>query len=167
MQDFHNLRVWTHAVALALNTRRVVSRFPPRGYSRIKAQMIDAAESIVDTIVEGCGAATQLELARFLDLAIKSATELEGQYLMARYYQIIEPREYAARSTDTIDARKMLFGLREEVLASPDRDPSRSISHAKSRCAKRTTRDARDSTPRKRTGRPKGRPAEPPDAETD
>jgi four helix bundle protein len=163
MQDFHNLRVWRHAVALALNTRRVVSRFPRKGYARIKAQMIDAAESIVDTIVERCGAATQLEFARFLDMAIKSANELEGQYLMAHYYRIIAPDEYAARSTDTINVRKMLFGLREVVLASPDSDPSGSISHGNTGHTKRVTRDVKKPNKKpKKQGDPKDRPAEPP-----
>ena len=118
MQDYHNLRVWRHAVALAVNTRRVVSGFPRHGYARLKAQMVDAAESIVDNVVEGCGAATQPELARFLDMAIKSACELEGQYDIAYKYRVIAAPEHRARSADTIDTRRMLFGFRKKVLES-------------------------------------------------
>ena len=90
MQDFRRLRVWRHATALALNTRRVVNRFP-RGYAELKSQMVTSAESIVNTIVEGCGAATQREFARFLDISIKSATELEGEYELAHKYEITSP----------------------------------------------------------------------------
>lgn len=41
--------------------------------------MIRAAESITTNIVEGCGAATRREFARFLDISIKSTSELEYQ----------------------------------------------------------------------------------------
>ena len=71
MQDFHNLRVWRLAVSLAIQTRRVVSRFPRTGYAELRGQLISAAESIVANIVEGCRASTQREFARFLDIAIK------------------------------------------------------------------------------------------------
>jgi four helix bundle protein len=153
MQDYHNIRAWRNAIALAMNTRRVVSHFPRAGYSRLKGQMIDSAESIVDNLVEGCGASTQKEFARFLDVSIKSSTELEGQYDLARKYRIVSSEEHSARSTDTIDVRKMLFGLRAKVLASPDRarsDPSRSISNAPRTKRNAATRDACDSPKRRR-----------------
>jgi four helix bundle protein len=41
--------------------------------------MLRAAESIPFNIVEGCGAHTRKDFARFLDISIKSSLELEAQ----------------------------------------------------------------------------------------
>jgi four helix bundle protein len=77
MQDFRKLLVWGRAHALALGIRRVARAFPRTDYGSLRTQMIRAADSIAANIVEGCGAATRKEFARFLDISIKSAIELE------------------------------------------------------------------------------------------
>lgn len=51
--------------------------------ARLKAQLTAAADSIKDTIAEGCGAATKKDFARFLDMSIKSANEAEAHRLEA------------------------------------------------------------------------------------
>jgi len=78
VQDFHNLRVWHEANALAIAIKRLTRGFPKADYSSLRGQMVCAAESIPDTIAEGCGAATNPEFARYLDMSIKSSSKLEG-----------------------------------------------------------------------------------------
>ena len=46
------------SVSIAVAVRAAAERFPKRGYAELKEQMITAAESIGNTIVEGCGAET-------------------------------------------------------------------------------------------------------------
>jgi four helix bundle protein len=121
MQDYRSLRVWRKAFSLALNTRRDTGSFPRSGYSSLKAQLISAAESIVFNIIEGCGAATQKEFARFLDIGIKSTMELEGQFQLARGYRILSHPEWEARSQETIELRKGLFALRKRVKERAER----------------------------------------------
>jgi four helix bundle protein len=75
------------ALALAIDVRRATNRLPRRGYSELKSQLIRAAESVVHTIVEGCGAVSQKEFARFLEMAIKSSMELEGELVTVRAYR--------------------------------------------------------------------------------
>ena len=130
MQDYRDLRVWKSAMALAINVRRTTNAFPRSGYAELKAQTISAAESIVNNIVEGCGSETPKEFARYLTIAIKSATELEGELQLAHAYRIVPNPEWEARSSDTIVLRKMLYALRSR-LQNPDRpsDPSKSISY--------------------------------------
>lgn len=81
--------------------------------------MTTSAESIVFTIVEGCGASTQKEFARFLEMSIKSACELESQVEMACDYEVLLPRKSEALVNETIEIRKMTFTLRKKVLQSP------------------------------------------------
>jgi four helix bundle protein len=82
--------------------------------------MTTASESILFNIVEGCGSRTQKELARFLDIAIKSGFELEGQLELATDYGIIPPAESGELTKETIEIRKMLCTLRRRVVESDD-----------------------------------------------
>ena len=83
MRDFKSIKAWQrgHAMAIALHKR--TRTFTRAGHARLKAQLTGAADSIKDTIAEGCGAANK-EFARFLDMSIKSANETEGHLLSAR-----------------------------------------------------------------------------------
>lgn len=102
--------------------------------------MTSAAESIAFNIVEGCGAASQNELARFLDIAIKSAMELEYQLSLARDYGVLRHRAWQRLAEETIDVRRMLFGLRAKVLASV---PDSSVVTQKRKTQKRKTQNAK------------------------
>ena len=77
--------------------------------------MVRAAESVVFTIVEGCGASTQKDFARFLDMAIRSTMELESQVQLALDYSVIHPRVAASLTVQVVDIRRMLCGLRKKV----------------------------------------------------
>lgn len=118
MRDYHRLHVWERAFAHAKAVRAVVDRFPRRGYTEIKDQMRSAAESIVNNIVEGCGAESNAEFARFLSIAIKSAVELEGQIELSQSYGIVTETNARQLRTETVEIRRMLHALRKRVLES-------------------------------------------------
>lgn len=116
MQPYRGLRVWRKASALAINTRRATERFPRSGYAELKAQIVSAAESVVINIIEGCGASTQKDFARFLNISIKSSMELEGELELARGYGILKEGDWLARQGEVVETRKMLHALRRKVL---------------------------------------------------
>lgn len=120
MQPFRNLQVWRRAHAHALNVRRTANTFPRRGYSDLKAQIVKSAESVPFNIVEGCGADTQREFARFLGISIKSTMELEGELQMARDNGIMTHSQWRALTAETIAIRRMLCALRKRVLDKVD-----------------------------------------------
>ena len=93
----------------------------------MKDQIHRSAESIVNNIVEGCGAATDPEFARFLSMSIKSAIELEGQLEMARGYEILADAAWRQLAEETVQIRRMLFGLRKSVLNRSPRKPGGTI----------------------------------------
>jgi four helix bundle protein len=123
MQDYHRLLVWKKAHALAIDVRRATRQFPRTGCRSLQAQAIRAAESVVLNIVEGCGARSAREFARFLDISIKSTSELESQLELARDYGVLERREWQRLATETVDVRRMLCGLRTRVLEVHVREP--------------------------------------------
>jgi len=116
MQSFRRLDVWKRAHAQALNVRRATRSFPRSGYTKLKSQLVSSAESIVFNIVEGCGAISNPEFARFLDISIKSTMELEGQLQLAHDYGILHRREWRTLTAETIEIRRMLCGLRRKVV---------------------------------------------------
>lgn len=66
-------------------------------------------------IVEGCGAATPIEFARYLDIALKSNKELE--YLIHRMYEtrMIGEARYRSLEDGVTEVRKMLFAYRAAI----------------------------------------------------
>jgi four helix bundle protein len=118
MQDFRKLAVWRRSHKHALAVRRATHGFPATGFSDLKHQMTKAAESIPTNIVEGCGAHTQKETARFLDISIKSSSELEYQLLLATDNEVLGKDASDELSKETVEIRRMLCGLRRKVLDS-------------------------------------------------
>jgi len=118
MQDYKRLDVWSRAHAHNLAVRQSTNRFPRTGFAALKSQVTRAAESIAFNIVEGCGSASQKDFSRFLDIAIKSAFELEYQLLLGRDYGVLQDAEWTAMSNETIEIRKMLYRLRQKVISS-------------------------------------------------
>jgi four helix bundle protein len=118
VQDYRRLRIWQKAHQLALCVHTETNRFPRSGYASLKSQMIRSAESIAFNVVEGCGASSQKEFARFLEIGIKSAGELQYQLTLAADYRILSIKEFDELTAETIDTRKMLCGLRAKVLAT-------------------------------------------------
>ena len=118
MQDQRRLRVWKKAHALAIEVRRATRVFPRTGYGSLQSQMIRAAESIVFNIVEGCGGRSPKEFVRFLDISIKSTSELECQLELAKDYGVLNEHHWQTLTKKTIDVRRMLCGLRAKVLAA-------------------------------------------------
>ena len=122
MQDFRQLLVWKRAHAFALEVRRLAETLPRRGYADLESQVTRASQSIVDNIVEGCGAASRAELARFLDISIKSTSEVDYQLEFARDLGVIPHDAWKPLASEVIEIRKMLTALRRSVIAAAERD---------------------------------------------
>ena len=118
MQDFKHIKAWQRAHALSIELQKATRHYTRAGYSRLRAQITGAADSIGDTIVEGCGAATNKEFARFLDMSIKSANETEGHLLKARDLDLMSQDTWQGFTAETVEIRKMTYSYRKKVLSS-------------------------------------------------
>ena|SRR5688500_13002756 len=118
MQDFRRVRVWRRAHELSLAIQRVTRAFPRSGYAELKSQLNRAADSIVSNIVEGCGAATRKEQARYLDISIKSASEVDYRLQLARDHGALVRAEWRPLANEVIEIRKMIYGFRRAILAA-------------------------------------------------
>jgi four helix bundle protein len=118
MQDFQKLLVWNRAHALAPEVDRVLRRAPRNGHMAVKTQLRRSADSIATNIVEGCGAASQREFGRYLDISIKSSSETEYHTLSARDRGVISQLDYERLIDEIVQIRRMLYALRKKVLSA-------------------------------------------------
>ena len=111
MSDFKRLKVWRKAHALALNVHRTTARIRGLQSVSLRSQMLRAAISVPSNIVEGTAKGSDRELVRFLKIALGSTSELEYHLIMARDSSVIAVPEFESLSEQTIETRKMLYGL--------------------------------------------------------
>jgi four helix bundle protein len=118
MQDFKHICAWQRSHALAITLHKGVSHFARAGHAHLRSQLTRAADGISSNTVEGCGAATNKEFARFLDISIKSANETEHHLLTARDLSLFSPDEWQKLAGETIEIRKMIYVYRKKVVQS-------------------------------------------------
>jgi len=115
MRDFRSLTVWKKAHRLALNTYQVTAQLPADERYGLSSQMRRAAASIPTNIAEGCGRSSDNELARFLWIAMGSASELEYQFLLCRDLHLLNAETYDTLYQQVSEVRQMLNGLLRRI----------------------------------------------------
>jgi four helix bundle protein len=118
VQDFKHIQAWQRGHALAIALHKAVHHFSRVGHAHLRSQLTRAADGVSTNIAEGCGAATNKEFARFLDISIKSANETEHHLLSARDLDLISPDAWQKFTAETIEIRKMIYGYRKKVIQS-------------------------------------------------
>ena len=108
MGDFKKLHVWERAHRLTLAVYEVTRGFPKEELFGVTSQIRRASSSIPANIAEGYGRGGDLELARFLTIAMGSANELEYHLLLARDLGYLDPSRYASLSEEAQGVGKML-----------------------------------------------------------
>ena len=120
MSDFKKLKVWRKAHALALNVHTVATRIRGSDNASLRNQLLRAAQSVPTNIVEGTGQTSGKEFGRFLSIALKSTSELEYHLIYSREIRVISLNDFQSLSAQAIEVRKMLHGLRNRVVVSPE-----------------------------------------------
>jgi len=83
VQNFKSLKVWEKSHELILAVYKATTNFPKDELYGLTSQIRRASASIPANIAEGCGRTGKAELARFLQVAMGSASELEYHLLLA------------------------------------------------------------------------------------
>ena len=115
MQDFRKLKVWRKSFRLSIDIERVIETGPKWRYPKTRNQTLRAAASIGDTIAEGCGKLSPLELARYCDMASGSAKELLNHLLRARALGCLSREKFREFEARIDEIRRMLWSLAASV----------------------------------------------------
>jgi four helix bundle protein len=115
MQDFRNVDVWKKAHSLALSIYQETRSMPHEEVFGMTMQLRRSAAAVPSRIAEGCGRETDAEFALDIRRAIAGCSELEYLILLANDLRLLSPETAKELSMQTVEARKMLFGLRRKM----------------------------------------------------
>jgi four helix bundle protein len=108
MRDFRKLKVWEKAHRLVLGVYAATRDFPKQETYSLTSQLRRSSSSVPQNIAEGCGRQGDKELARFLEIAAGSASELEYQLLLARDLHYLEQAVYDRLAAGVCEVKQML-----------------------------------------------------------
>jgi len=108
LKDFRKLKVWEKSHDLTLVVYRATQAFPQHELYGLTSQIRRACASIPANIAEGCGRNGDPELARFLQIAMGSASELEYHLLLAHDLGLLNTVQYEPLTKETAEVKRML-----------------------------------------------------------
>ncbi|HLG10282.1 MAG TPA: four helix bundle protein [Dehalococcoidia bacterium] len=111
MRDFNKLDVWRRGHELTLAIYSATATFPRDELFGLTSQIRRAASSVPANIAEGCGRDSDADFARFLHIAMGSASELEYHLLLARDLGHVPTDKYSGLREETTQVKRMLAGL--------------------------------------------------------
>ncbi len=114
------LDAYHRAIALAAEVAAVAKTPPYYDHADRRSQLERSAESIYANVAEGSASGSNRNYARYVQYAIASSSELEAHLAYARRIRAITPAVHTVLSTEAIDVRKMLIGLKKYLLRTPD-----------------------------------------------
>ena len=108
MRDFRDIQVWEKGHTLTLAIYQATQQFPDEEKFGLTSQMRRASASIPTNIPEGSGRQGEPELARFMQIGMGSASELEYLLLLAHDLHLLNSQEYRQLNEKTLEVKKML-----------------------------------------------------------
>lgn len=117
MQDFRNLKVWEKSHKLVLAIYAATREFPKTEQYGLTSQTRRSASSIPSNIAEGVGRGSDADLARFLQIAFGSASELEYQLLLASELDYLDKNTYQQLDDELTQIKRMLSVFMQKLRA--------------------------------------------------
>jgi four helix bundle protein len=108
LKNFKELNVWEKAHKLTLKIYQTTSTFPREELYGLTSQIRRSGASVPTNIAEGCGRNSDAELARFLEISMGSASELEYLLLLTHDLKLLNTANYHQLTIDVAEVKKML-----------------------------------------------------------
>lgn len=115
MRDFRQIRVWEKAHRLTLKIYKTTAQFPREELYGLTSQLRRSAASIPANIAEGFGRGGNVELARFLQIGMGSAYEVEYHILLAKDLCLVNANVYDKLQQEIVEVKRMLAALLTKV----------------------------------------------------
>jgi four helix bundle protein len=125
MRDFKTLKVWHRAHQLVLAVYKTTATFPKDELYGLTSQMRRSASSIPANVAEGCGRDGEIELARFCQIAMGSASELEYHLLLAKDLSLLSEATHHALAGSVVEVKQMLSTFIRALRPRPARANSK------------------------------------------
>jgi len=115
MRSFRELKVWQKSHAITLDLYQATASFPKHELYGLTSQLRRSAASVPQNVVEGCGRGGGLDFARFLQIALGSASETEYHILLASDLGYLESEIARSLEDRVTEVKRMLSSLIQKV----------------------------------------------------
>ncbi|MDH5258439.1 MAG: four helix bundle protein [Gammaproteobacteria bacterium] len=115
MKNFRELKVWEKSHQLVLQIYEASSHFPDDEKFGLVSQIKRSASSVPANIAEGCGRGSDLDFARFIQIAIGSACESEYHIFLAKELGYIDVQKWSDIDTNINEVKRMLINLNKKL----------------------------------------------------
>lgn len=115
MQDFRKLKAWEKSHLLVLEIYKISKAFPDNEKYGLTSQLRRSSSSVPTNIAEGCGRGGNKKLARFLRIAMGSASEAEYQLILVHDLNLISSDHFAELEKSLLEIKRMLNALIQKV----------------------------------------------------
>ena len=120
MQDPEKLLVYARALDYAATVRDALRGESVRSHRDVQYQLARSSASIHASIAEGCRSGSRPQVARYLQIAIASASESQSHLAFAKRLRAIAPDVHDTLAAETIAIRRMLIALQRRVRQQHD-----------------------------------------------
>ena len=117
INDFTEMPVWQKAMDVAEKCFNISENLPRKEDYALTSQLRRSAESISANIAEGCGRGTDADFARFLQIAMGSASELEYHLLLARDLGFLNCLQHEKLNSQVTEVKRMLVSFIQKLKA--------------------------------------------------
>ena len=108
MQDFRSLKVWQKSHESVLAIYQSSAKFPVAERYGLVSQLRRAAVSIPANIAEGSVRSSDADFARFLHIALGSASEVDYYLILARDLKFIDDKIHRSLDSGLQEIKRML-----------------------------------------------------------
>ena len=115
MQDFRKLSVWQKAHKLTLAVYRATGSFPDAERFGLTGQIRRSCASIPANLAEGTGRGGDKDFARFCQMAMGSAAEVEYHLLLAHDLGMLNSQNHQNLTASVTEIKKMLTSLMKKL----------------------------------------------------
>jgi four helix bundle protein len=98
----------------------------------LTSQVRRACSSIGANLAEGCGRWSDVQLTRYVQIAMGSASELQNHLRLAKDLGFLRPEDYGSLMGDLTRVRQMLTAFRQKLRGVRNEPRSAALSLAKS-----------------------------------
>ena len=116
MRDFRKYDIWIDSMELVDEVYTFVEAFPNNEKYGLSSQITRSAVSIPSNIAEGASRNSAKDFARFLEIALGSAFELETQLIIAErrtYLSVVHLKESILKLNSL---QKRIYALRKKIV---------------------------------------------------
>lgn len=109
--------MWGKAHELAIAVYKVTKNFPKEELYGLTSQVRRACVSISANLAEGCGRSGGAELARFAQISLGSASELEYHFLLSHDLGYLYNSNFDSLTNQVTEVKRMLTAFTQKLRA--------------------------------------------------